>query len=258
MMFLLQRTHTRLSAAFVHFLFSLSLFALFVGVLLFVWYPAPYFSASGGWQGLQLVAAVDLVLGPLCTFILFNPRKSVRELRTDIGLVVLLQVLALVYGVKAVYEQRPVAVVFLDSSFYTVPALAITSQGVPLSQLEQFGDRFPVYVYASRPESGPEFARFVQAVEELQIPPHEQVELYRPLAENFSSVIGSSLSIAQIEAAGPQMSSQIAALQARLGRDLDKLHALALTSRYRNIVLFFDDDARLQGTASAPFKTGDL
>jgi hypothetical protein len=103
MMFLLQRTHTRLSAAFVHFLCSLSLFALFVGVLLFVWYPAPYFSASGGWQGLQLVAAVDLVLGPLCTFILFNPRKSVRELRTDIGLVVLLQLLALAYGVKAVH-----------------------------------------------------------------------------------------------------------------------------------------------------------
>jgi hypothetical protein len=258
MMFSLQRPHTRLTAAFVHFLFSLSLFALFVGVLLFVWYPAPYFSASGGWQGLQLVAAVDLVLGPLCTLILFNPHKSARELRADIAVVVLLQLLALAYGVKAVYEQRPVAVVFLDSSFYTVPALAITSQGVPLTQLEQFGERFPVYVYASRPESGPEFERFVHAVEQLQIPPHEQVGLYRPLAENFSSVIGSSLSIAQIEAASPQMSSQLASLRARLGLDLDELHAIALTSRYRNIVLFFDADARLQGTASAPFKTGDL
>jgi hypothetical protein len=171
MMFSLQRPHTRLTAAFVHFLLSLSLFALFVGVLLLVCYPAPYFSASGGWQGLQLVAAVDQVLGPLCTLILFNPRKSARELRTDIGLVVLLQVLALVYGVKPVYEQWPVAVVFLDSSFYTVPALAITSRGVPLSQLAQFGEHFPVYVYASRPESGPDFERFVQAVEQLQIPP---------------------------------------------------------------------------------------
>lgn len=54
------------------------------------------------------------------------------------------------------------------------------------------------------------------------------------------------------------MSEQFAALQAHLGRDLDELHAIALTSRYRNIVLFFDDNARLQGTASAPFKTGDL
>ncbi len=255
---LLPRPYSRVTAAFAHFLFSLGLFAVLVGVLLLVWYPAPYFSASGGWQGLQLVAAVDLVLGPLCTLILFNPRKSPRELRTDIGVVVLLQLLALAFGIKAVYEQRPVAVVFLDSSFYTVPALAITSQGVPLAQLEQFGERLPVYVYASRPESGPDFERFVQAVEQRQIPPHEQVALYRPLAENFSSVIGSSLSITDIEAASPQMSEQFAALQARLGRDLDELHALALTSRYRNIVLFFDDNARLQGTASAPFKTGDL
>jgi len=258
MMFLLQGSHTRLSAAFVHFLFSLSFFALFVGVLLLAWYPAPYFSASGGWQGLQLVAAVDLVLGPLCTLILFNPRKSSRELRIDIGIVVVLQLLALGYGIKAVHAQRPVAVVFLDSSFYTVPAQAITSQGVPLARLEQFGERFPVHVYASRPESGPEFERFVHAVEQLQIPPHEQVDLYRPLAENFSSVIGSSLSITEIAADSPQMRAQFDDLQARLGRDLTELHAIALTSRYRNIVLFFDDNARLQGTASAPFKTGDL
>jgi len=54
------------------------------------------------------------------------------------------------------------------------------------------------------------------------------------------------------------MRAQFDDLQARLGRDLTELHAIALTSRYRNIVLFFDDNARLQGTASAPFKTGDL
>ena len=90
------------------------------------------------------------------------------------------------------------------------------------------------------------------------MPPYQRVERYRPLAESFSSVIGSSLSITDIEAASPQSSEPIIALRERPSRDLDDLHAIALTSRCRSSVLLFDANARLQGTASAPFKTGDL
>lgn len=218
----------------------------------------PTFPQRGGWQGLQLVAAVDLVLGPLITLVIYNPGKSRRELRIDITLVVLLQVMALAFGVKAVYEQRPVAVVFLDTSFYTVPALAISSQGVPLAELRRFGNSFPVYVYAERPESGPDFERFLQAVEKQQIPPHEQVPLYRPLGENFSSVIRSSLDVDEIMASNVDMRGQFEALQVRSGIALTEMHAIALTSRYRNTVLMFDAGGELQGTASAPYKTGDL
>lgn len=231
---------------------------MFVGVLLQVWYPSPYFSAAGGWQGLQLVAAVDLVLGPLITLIIYNPAKSRRELTMDIGLVVSLQIAALAFGVKAVYEQRPVAVVFLDTSFYTVPALAITSQGVSLEALENFGAELPVYVYAQRPESGPEFERFVQAVEVDKIPPHEQVPLYEPLSESFSSVVRSSLDIREIIASNPEMRRELDELLLRTGFALEDLHALALTSRYRNVVLMFSETGELVGTVSAPYKSGDL
>lgn len=258
MMPVLRRPHTRFSAALLHFLVSLSVFALLVGVLLQAWYPDPYFSAAGGWQGLQLVAAVDLVLGPLITLIIYNSRKSRRELRIDIASVVSLQVIALVFGVKAVYEQRPVAVVFLDTSFYTVPALALSSQGISVSTLSVYGDSLPVYVYAERPESGPDFERFVQAVEVQQIPPHEQVPLYRPLGENFSRIVRSSLDINEIMNSNADMRGQFEALAQRTGRTLTELHAIALTSRYRNIVLMFDAEGTLVGTVSAPYKSGEL
>lgn len=258
MMSLLRRTHTRFTASLLHFLASLSVFAILVGILLQEWYPSPYFSAAGGWQGLQLVAVVDLVLGPMLTLIIYNPSKSSRELRIDIASVVLLQVIALMFGVKAVYEQRPVAVVFLDTSFYTVPALAISNQGIPLTELSRFGESFPVYVYAERPESGPDFDRFVQSVEEQQIPPHEQVPLYRPLGENFPRVIRSSLDVTEIMNTNTDMREQFEMLQARTGIALHEMHALALTSRYRNIVLMFDASGRLLGTISAPYKSGDL
>lgn len=254
----LHESNTRYSAALLHFLASLGVFALLVAVLLRAWYPAPYFSAAGGWQGLQLVAAVDLVLGPLLTLIIFSPAKSRRELTMDIGLVVSLQLAALAFGVKAVYEQRPVAVVFLDTSFYTVPALAITSQSIPLSALAPFGDEFPVYVYAQRPVSGPELERFVQAVEVDMIPPHEQVPLYELLSENFPSVIRSSLDAREIIASNADMQTEMNELLQHTGFALEDLHAVALTSRYRNVVMMFRDTGELIGTVSAPYKSGDL
>jgi hypothetical protein len=39
---------------------------------------------------------------------------------------------------------------------------------------------------------------------------------------------------------------------------LADLHGIALTSRYRNIVMMFDAAGQLVGTVSAPYKTGDL
>lgn len=252
------RIRTRFAASGFHFLVSLSVFSLFVGILLQFWYPNPYFSASGGWQGLRLVASVDLVLGPLITLIIFNPKKSRRELSMDIGLVVLLQMGALLWGIKAVYEQRPVAVVFLDTSFYTVPAAAIDAQDIDLDNLDAFGDERPVFVFSRRPESASEQERFRLAIEEERIPPHEQVWLYQPFAEHFEQVRRSSLDVEEIMNTNTEMKADIEQVLAKAQAQVNDLVYLALTSRYRNIVLIFDTQGDLVGTVSAPYKSGEL
>lgn len=248
----------RFSAMFLHFVFSLFAFTILVGILLYFWYPQSYFSASGGWQGLRIVALVDVVLGPLLTLIVYDQRKSRRELLLDIGVVVLIQLGALGLGVRAVYEQRPVAVVFLDNSFYTVPAADIMHQGIDLGALARFGEKRPVYVYAQRPDSGDDLARFNREVNENQIPPHEQVWLYQPLSENFASVIGSSIDIEEVIKANSKMKARIEHLLDKTGSRLEDYYYLALTSRYRNVVLVFDKQGRLQGTINAPYKTGKV
>ena len=252
------KIRNRFAASGVHFLFSLAVFSLLIGILLQFWYPNPYFSASGGWQGLRLVAAVDLVLGPLITLVIFNPQKSRRELSIDIGVVVLIQMAALLWGIKAVYEQRPVAVVFLDTSFYTVPAAAITAQGMDLAVLDAFGAQRPVFVFARRPEPGAEQERFQQAVELDRTPPHEQVWLYQPLDEHFAQVRRSSLDIEEIMDANPQMKTEIERVLAEAQSQVSEMIFLALTSRYRNIVLIFDPQGALVGTVNAPYKSGEL
>lgn len=94
-----------------HFAGSL-LVALIVGAFVFgIWFPHPFRALAGGTELFFLIMAVDLVCGPLLTFVLFNPLKPKRELATDLSLVVLIQVTALVYGVWTLHIARPLYLV---------------------------------------------------------------------------------------------------------------------------------------------------
>ena len=105
------RIQAALKAMGWHFGVSV-LVALFVAAFVFIlWFPYPYRELAGGRELFFLVMAVDLVCGPLLTLVLFNPAKPRRELAIDLGLVVLLQLAALAYGVWTVYMVRPLYLV---------------------------------------------------------------------------------------------------------------------------------------------------
>lgn len=98
-------------AALLHFLGSLLVACLAAVLVLWVWYPHPYGLLSGGLSLFLILVSVDVVCGPLLTFVLFNPRKSRRELWTDMSLVILVQLAALAYGMHTTYEARPLYLV---------------------------------------------------------------------------------------------------------------------------------------------------
>jgi hypothetical protein len=97
----------RVRASLIH-LSASSLVAALAATLVFVlWYPAPFREISGGRDLFLLVVAIDVVLGPLITFTVFNPNKPRLELVRDLGVVVLLQFAALAYGLHTVAQARP-------------------------------------------------------------------------------------------------------------------------------------------------------
>jgi hypothetical protein len=89
-------------------------------VVLRLWYPYPYAELAGGRDLLWILISVDVICGPLLTLVLFNPLKSKRELGLDLGLVVVLQVAALVYGLHSLAEARPVALVYEVDRFRVI------------------------------------------------------------------------------------------------------------------------------------------
>lgn len=128
----------------VHLFISLMVFSTLVALMLVYWFPGDLFFMDGGWEGLKLVAMVDLVLGPALTLILFKPGKP--GLKLDLSVIAAMQIAALGYGFYTTYHHRVVAVVFADNEFATVSAkdkalddtklldLDITPKPVPAAQ----------------------------------------------------------------------------------------------------------------------------
>ncbi len=111
---------TRWRASSLH-LFICGLIALtVVVVMLFVWYPQPYFEALGGKRLLMILLGVDLTLGPLITLIIYNEKK--KSLKYDLAIIAFIQLAALVYGSSVLFEARPVYLVFTVDQFEVVSA----------------------------------------------------------------------------------------------------------------------------------------
>lgn len=122
MKFPAHRFRIALKAASWHLLIS-AVVVLIAAVLVFgIWYPFPYSELVGGRNIFFLIAMVDVACGPTLTLILFSPSKARKELFLDLGLVALIQLGALGYGLYSVALARPVYLVFQVNDFRAVIA----------------------------------------------------------------------------------------------------------------------------------------
>jgi hypothetical protein len=116
----------------VHFGLSL-LVAAIVALLVFtLWFPYPYRELAGGRELFILVMAVDVVCGPLLTFVLFSPTKPRKEMLTDISLIVVIQLIALCYGIWNVWQIRPLYLVQEADRFNIISAANIDTKDLDL------------------------------------------------------------------------------------------------------------------------------
>lgn len=125
-------------AASIHFACSLVVAAAAAVLVFLGWYPAPFYELSGGLKLFLVLVSVDVVCGPLLTFVLFNPAKKFAELTVDMSLVALVQLAALVYGMTVVYEARPLFLVHEVDRFRVIalPDLVGADMGKSLSALD--------------------------------------------------------------------------------------------------------------------------
>jgi hypothetical protein len=173
---------TKLKASGIHLGLSLVIFFVLVYQIYYVWYPVPYFSVDGGWQGIRLIAAVDLVLGPLITFLIFDLRKSRRAIVFDLVVIAVVQISALIYGISTTYQQRPVAIVLIDQFMVGTVQSSYGSQLESLDDLNQFSSETPPVIYADMAQTREALDEVMRIKIEEGVPESAQIHLYQPPA----------------------------------------------------------------------------
>lgn len=103
-----------------HLCISVAVVMIAMGIVYGLWFKAPFAYAENVYQITLMLASVDVIMGPLLTFIVFKPNK--KSLKFDLALIGLLQVAALVYGMSILHRARPVYAVYTDGLFWTVTA----------------------------------------------------------------------------------------------------------------------------------------
>jgi len=175
---------------------SIGVFALFSTFLwVATWYylyPDYLFWLDGGFQGLRLVLAVDLILGPLIAFIIYNPDKPRRELILDIALVVMVQLSAMVWGCYQVWSQRPIAVVYGGDRFVPLMVDILEVQSKTPADLLGFSEQRPPLIYRREPQGREETMRFGVMVFKNFVHANAQVWLFEKFEPNRDRVFAGS------------------------------------------------------------------
>jgi len=110
----------KLKASAIHLLLSTIVISFVASLMLYFWFPSPFLGVTNFKEIALLLIAIDVVLGPLLTFVVFNPTK--KSLRFDLSVIVAIQVMALSYGLYTLYLAHPVYVTFYNKSFNVISA----------------------------------------------------------------------------------------------------------------------------------------
>lgn len=122
----------KIKAFLVHLMLSIGLLAIILLMIYFIWYPYPLLKAVGGEHIFLLLVVIDVVLGPILTFIVYKKHK--KTLKFDLAVIGLIQVAALIYGVQSLLLAKPSWIVFNQNKFELVQYNQIIVKDIQDSQ----------------------------------------------------------------------------------------------------------------------------
>ena len=227
---------TKLRASAIHLTASTTVILAFLGIMLLVWYPSPYFEIDGGWKLWGILAGVNMVLGPLLTLIVFKPGK--RGLKFDLSCIVLVQLIALIYGGTIIYQQRPAFVVFGVDRFTTVPAAEVDFDQLQYPELKRVVGIGPILAEA-KPPNDPKlrqdllFAVVLEGQKDLEFRP----ELYHPYRPDLQHLRLRNIDLSKIATLSTDAKHTINTFLASQGGQMENYLYLPLKGKNTDIVM---------------------
>jgi len=124
----------KLLAFTMHVGASFTVYLAFLLIVRFLWYPDFYYDVLNVQPILATLFVVDIILGPLLTFVVYKKNKP--RLKFDIGVIVAFQLAAFLYGGSVVYKERPLYLVYSIDRFVVVTANSIDTDFIVYPELK--------------------------------------------------------------------------------------------------------------------------
>jgi hypothetical protein len=235
----------RLKAFGLHLLASTCALSLILGTLYLGWYRWPAWYLADVVRVVLVMAGVDIVLGPLLTFIIARSSKPRRELVRDISMIVVVQLCALIYGTASLWSGRPLYYAYSETVLQLVQSYDIDAEEAARSRRQNPGFAphwysLPRWIWAPLPQDPTVSKQIVQSVitggdDVISMP-----QYFRPWAEGLPAL---RTHLKKVDDVAYFMGADKKKLKERMraaGIATDQMNSMPLIGRGRPLLAVFD------------------
>ncbi len=182
----------KFKALVIHLLLSIVLVSLVIALVIYFWYPLEYIYLTNFKDISILIISIDLILGPLLTFVIFNPTK--KSLRFDLIVIIAIQCAALTYGVNALYQTHPLYITYNHGSFNLIHANEVTPKDAKHEKFKVSKLSSPRLAFAKMPDDPEKRTEIILGVDLKGEPDiDKRIEYYEPHQEHMDTILKNSL-----------------------------------------------------------------
>jgi hypothetical protein len=231
----------RLKAFSLHLLASAIALSAILGSLYLGWYRWPGWYLADVTRVVFVMVCVDVVLGPTLTLIIANKNKPRRELVRDIGIIVAVQLCALLYGSVSLWNGRPLYYAFSQNALSLVQAYDIDAEQADLGrqqnpELAPHWYSLPRWVFVPLPEDAKERQRIASGGDDVISMP----QYYKPWDLGLASLKGQLRKARELRFfTGPENRKLKQQMDAG-GLSSDGSNSIPFTGRSRPLLAVFD------------------
>lgn len=124
----------RLKFFFGHLSSSIFIALMIASLVLFVWYPTSLAIAVGVTHIFLMMLIIDVIVGPILGLLVYKEGK--KMLKFDLGVIIVLQISALCYGIYSIEQGRPIWIAYNVDRFELVRKNEVITDHIQQAQLQ--------------------------------------------------------------------------------------------------------------------------
>jgi hypothetical protein len=244
----------RLKAFSLHLLSSAIVLTLILGSLYFGWYRWPGWHLTDVTRVVFVMVCVDVVLGPTLTLIIANKNKPRRELVRDIGIIVVVQLCALIYGSVSLWSGRPLYYAFSENVLQLVQAYDIDAAEAESGRrlnpgLSPHWYSRPRWIWAPLPQNAEESGKIVASAVTGGDDVVSMPKYFKPWEDGFPALRSQLKKVDDVAYFGKNEKTKLKERMKAAGLADDQSNSMPLTGRGHPLLAVFDP-ATLKITAT--------